>query len=1136
MATRKGLYDKKELSEALKGALEEISSKVAETKMSEKLSGLADESTKKPLEILNKFLAMNDEDKNKLAYDHEFKVLLDNIDKITSKLDNATTEMDKIVDGIQTKLGASDEERKNGIELSDKVIEAIRSFNESDAANNSKLVDDALRANIVSGLSSMDSSALNQSIQDLEKNIDDFGTPEDKVNNRDIVNLLKDISGQIDTAKRNSTSYGDKTLFVGREALGSKEYNEKYVEIENLNKQSKSLEDIIKNVNKEINNIKTERLLQGIKNVWGYAKKLADEWIKFNDLTFKVGRQMGMTYKQLQGMQTNFMRQTAELARLYGLTREELLKFQESYTSVTGRAVILSKAEVENMAALSKLVDESTMNDLVDNFDKFGTSTEVAMAYLEATQERAMKLGLNASKAASVFAKNMNLASKFTFREGVNGVSKMVMLSQKLRMNMESIAAAAEKFETIEGAITTSANLQVLGGSYANLFSNPMQVMFEATSDFESFQERIANVWGEKGVFNKRTGTVEISPIDKRMIKESAKSLGISYEEALTIAQKNVSSKYIENQLTNANSFSEEQKTAITNLAKYDARTGKHYITTVNENGVETNTNVSDLTPEALERAMVQANEQNDIDKNVWDISQNVKLLTRNGRLRANSQKTFKEELVGGAESIKANIALNEDGFMKGVDHFAKSVNTFDNAIGKMLYSRGTAGALMIGGGVLSFFGGAKGFGKYVAGTKTYQTLASKTSRMLTKMGLTKGLGKFGAIGLGLSALAASGYWLYNKSTKQFDNNLNGNNSVQQQEQGDIEELRSEVARQTEVDSEGNGLLASISKNTGMSAKLLELQAIEGGAPVSQASIGGSNIGGNAIGGAIAGGWLASAMQGAMKGAATGTLGGPWGIAAGAAVGLVAGIISDKYNKAQNDKLIQEENARKEARRQRMLEVLRTTSNSSSIYNSQDNNTQSVTIKAERATVYNDNANGFSSNVSKDSITSSNSSSISISKPSVSIKNDKNSLNTSKNTVLSIDNSPNVTIAFAGIQKLDIAPREYFSPSVLSKPTVGSESTVISNSTYWNNLASYNKFNDSKLSFKDNKINVDVNGTIKMQGSDGKSFDINNFTPRQKSEIAEFVLQYINKALHGGATNNPTANQAMNIIQNSSNF
>ena len=1092
MATRKGLYDKKEQSEAIKSALEEISVNVNDTNLSDKLKEMVGDTTKKPLEIVQKFLAMNDEDKNKLAYDHEFKLLLNALEDISGKLGSAMGSMNNIIDGIQTKEHATDEERDKGIDFAERVINTIREVNTSETLNKDNLMDDSLRARIVSGLNTLDYGVFESALQELTDNIDN-GTLEEQEDNADILDNLKDIRDIIRNRSR-------ETYFkVGKSALTSPEFKNKYVEIETLKKRSQELEDTIRNVNKEINNIKMDRIVQGIKNVWGFAKKLADEWIKFNDLTFKLGRQMGMTYKQLQGMQTNFMRQTAELARLYGLTREELLKFQESYTSVTGRAVILSKAEVENMAALSKLVDETTMNDLVDNFDKFGTSTEVAMAYLEATQERAMRLGLNASKAASVFAKNMNLASKFTFREGVNGVSKMVMLSQKLRMNMESIASAAEKFETIEDAITTSANLQVLGGQYANLFSNPLQVMFEATSDFESFQERIANVWGEKGTFNKRTGTVEISPIDKRMIKESAKSLGISYEEALTIAQRNVSSKYIESQLNNANSFTEEQKTAITNLAKYDARSGKHYITTVNENGDETNVKVSDLTPEALEKAMIQANEQNDIDKNVWDISKNVKQLTRNARIRGNSQKTFKEELVGGAESFKANIALNEDFIMKEVNHFAKSVNTFDSAIGKLLYSQGAAGAFMIGGGILSAFGGFKGAARWAKGTNAYKNLHNRWNGLSSNKKLAiKGVGAAALLG----TLAYGGYQLY-KSRQQFDNNLNGNYSIQQQEQdrvNEFENLRSEVARQTAVDAEGNGLLTSIAENTGMSAKLLELQAIEGGSPVREASVGGGNFVSDAIGAAVAGGMV-------------GSVAGPIGAAVGAIAGALVGGVPSYFMNDDNEKKIQEENARREVKRQQMLETLRSSSNS--YYNSSNSNAQTVIIKADRATIQNDSVVDKNESTSNSNIKSNNHRNTSIARSNITSSNESKTVHANNFFNESITTSPNLSVTLEGVQRLNVAPKEIYYSNVVSKPTVGSENTVISSQTYWNNLASSNK-NNSTLSFKDNKISVDVNGTIKMQGANGQSFDISQLSPKQKSDITEVVLRYINQSLHGG--------------------
>ena len=76
-----------------------------------------------------------------------------------------------------------------------------------------------------------------------------------------------------------------------------------------------------------------------------------------------------------------------------------------------------------------------------------------------------------------------------------------------------------EQFETIDGAITTSANLQVLGGSYAANFANPLESLSMSLMNPEGLIEKFENMIKGKGTFNKETGMVEVSAIDRQFLR-----------------------------------------------------------------------------------------------------------------------------------------------------------------------------------------------------------------------------------------------------------------------------------------------------------------------------------------------------------------------------------------------------------------------------------------------------------------------------------------------------------------------------------------------------------------------------------------------------------------------------------------
>ena len=121
---------------------------------------------------------------------------------------------------------------------------------------------------------------------------------------------------------------------------------------------------------------------------------------------------------------------------------------------------------------------------------------------------------------------------------------------------MDSIANAADKFETIEGAIGTAANLQMLGGSFANQFGNPLEAMNMAMLDMEGFTNKIVDTFSGKAIFNRETGQAEMSAIDKRFLKEAAKQLGLNYEDAWNMATQSAKIKDVERSLNPVYNFS----------------------------------------------------------------------------------------------------------------------------------------------------------------------------------------------------------------------------------------------------------------------------------------------------------------------------------------------------------------------------------------------------------------------------------------------------------------------------------------------------------------------------------------------------------------------------------------------------
>lgn len=497
-----------------------------------------------------------------------------------------------------------------------------------------------------------------------------------------------------------------------------------------------------------------------------YGKEAIDKWREIDRHVYTTGRQMGMTTSQMRGLQKNILENYGEMANRLGMTFEEIFKFQESYTQAVGKSVILTNKQVESFAGLSKIMGETAVNDMAKNMDDFGASSQTAIDYLTLGMARAANQGLNIKTTSENFAKNIKMASRFTFSKGVDGISKMTLLSQRLKFNMESIGGAIDKFSTIEGAITSSANLQVLGGAYVANYSNPLQAMGEALLDAEGFTNRIVDTVSKTAFFNKDTGMVEMSPIEKAKMREASKTLGIDYNELWNMASQQAKMRDIDKYVS-GKGFTEEQKTFLANTAQYDAKTGAWTVTKMDKDGKQSKPiNISNISSEEL----TEIQQQNDVEKSIQGDVHSIrnKLEDYLGKTVADT-KTFDEIVKGQIERIKIDTANITDPIMN-------EVKTQLEGMSKYLFA-----LVGIGTGILGFMAKntigsiGKGVGNLFNKNKARPANSGGGSgSSVTRRGIGRGVkrgaikifGKGGARALskiipGLGTIATIGYGAY---------------------------------------------------------------------------------------------------------------------------------------------------------------------------------------------------------------------------------------------------------------------------------------------------------------------------------------------------------------------------------------
>ena len=465
--------------------------------------------------------------------------------------------------------------------------------------------------------------------------------------------------------------------------------------LDTLNKAkntSEALNQSLSKTNKLIG--KMGELLGG---VWNQLKDGANMWMDYNQQSVDIARRTGASYDSMIKYQNILIENSKELIRNYGMSAEQTMKMQEAFQEATGKATLLTKDQLNDIGAASRLIGESSVNSAISAMDKIGAGPDQAMNALDKTYARAVNTGLDAVATSKDFVDNLTLANQLPFKNGVDGISKMTVLSERVKLNLQEVAKASDKFSTIEGAIQGSAQLQMLGGQYASMGSNPMTMLYEATSDPEAFYKRITKTFGSQAHFNRKTGESEISPLQMAFIKEGAKAYGISPEEAIKSAKQQAKNGAIDqaingNGLRNRLGLSDEGKAAIENKAHYDTKTGQWKVSFIDSQGAQRDKSLGSLKAEDMRDIMRDSiDPQRDIQANVRKLASDVMSMREVITGTKQAFSTSKAQMEGNV--LQKGSRMGQQDVLQG--------GLGDFAFGGHWYDTGLTGLGLVGAGAL---------------------------------------------------------------------------------------------------------------------------------------------------------------------------------------------------------------------------------------------------------------------------------------------------------------------------------------------------------------------------------------------------------------------------------------------------
>lgn len=357
---------------------------------------------------------------------------------------------------------------------------------------------------------------------------------------KDISGKLKDITDSYNLLNESSKEYYTENIKLQEEL--NKRQQEGYNKLDEINGK---IEKNTKGYSRGFKEISS-----GFQEIVSGAKKMSEPWRRADEAAMSYAKTMGIGQANAEKYLKTTLKwaDDSNIGILYNKSTDELIAMQGKYSEVLGRNIQLTGEQKKDMLAMEAILGEETMLSVANNLENFGLGMGDSAEFVKKTMDEATKSGIAASKLTKTINENIKMAQNYTFKNGLDGLTNMAKKAIQLKTDMSLINGFIEKTSTVEGAISTGAQLQVLGGSYA-MGSDPLSMMYESLSDAEGLFDRAVNMAKGKVYYDEESGNFEMGAMDRYMMKQAATVMGIDPSKLIDVAYRQASLGRIEEQI-----------------------------------------------------------------------------------------------------------------------------------------------------------------------------------------------------------------------------------------------------------------------------------------------------------------------------------------------------------------------------------------------------------------------------------------------------------------------------------------------------------------------------------------------------------------------------------------------------------
>lgn len=310
---------------------------------------------------------------------------------------------------------------------------------------------------------------------------------------------------------------------------------------------------------------------------WGMAlgsvvnigSQLYKQYAELNKAASNYAREVGGGRIEMQKTQEAISKAADEMNK-FGKRSYNAIKLIETLGSASkeiGRN--LDYISTLDLKALQDLKDFGIDMSTVSFMETLGNTVDNISERFAKLYGESGKRGLNAKAVQETMVKNLKMAQDYNFARGVEALNRMAQKSVELKMNMNAAGQFANKVSSLEGAMTTGANLSVLGGGFARN-ANPLSMLYESLNDVEGLQDRIVKMTSGMAKWDESKGQFSISAFNRMRMKNAAESMGVDFNDLYNSSMNQARRDKIESQIRGSQNLDDETVNYIKNIATVD--------------------------------------------------------------------------------------------------------------------------------------------------------------------------------------------------------------------------------------------------------------------------------------------------------------------------------------------------------------------------------------------------------------------------------------------------------------------------------------------------------------------------------------------------------------------------------------